>query len=218
MLQFTVIAGPNGAGKSTYSTRMSHPDTLIFDPDFHKQSIEQKYPDIAEDALMEAVTSGYHIIEAKALAGKKSLTVETNLRNEFLADRAAFFKANGYQTRFVFMLLPNVDSSMDRVNLRVKQKGHFVSAANIRANFEDSLRMLPKVAVKFDQVMLISAVSDQGVSSLPELLLTIKSGVVIRRNDSIPEWAMPTVADIISLTTNQNLDSPDEYKRSGPKR
>ena len=55
---------------------------------------------------------------------------------DFLARRAAFFKENGYRTRLVFMLLPDISTSMDRVNLRVKQKGHFVDAESSRLNFE----------------------------------------------------------------------------------
>ncbi len=128
MLQFTVISGLNGAGKSTYSAGISRSGALIFDPDFQKYAIEKQYPDIAADAMETAITGKYHDFELRSIAEKKHLTVETNLRNEFLAERAGFFSQNGYRTRLVFMLLPDVESSMDSVNLRVKQKGHFVDA------------------------------------------------------------------------------------------
>lgn len=146
MQQFTVIAGPNGAGKSTFSARMSKANALIFDPDLEKYKIERQYPDISDEAIEAALTRKYNNFELKAISAKKHLTVETNLRNEFLAERAALFKEIGYQTRLVFMLLPDVASSMDRVNLRVKQKGHFVDVESIRLNFEKSLENLYRVA------------------------------------------------------------------------
>ena len=69
MLQFTVIAGPNGAGKTTFSTRMSRPDALIFDPDKEKYLIEKQYPDISEEALENAVTGTYNYFETLSIAG-----------------------------------------------------------------------------------------------------------------------------------------------------
>jgi predicted ABC-type ATPase len=92
MLQFTVIGGPNGAGKSTFSTHMSRPGTLVFDPDFYKKTIEKQFPDISDEAIEEAVTAKYETFELNALGRQKHLTVETNLRNEFLVERAAIFK------------------------------------------------------------------------------------------------------------------------------
>jgi len=208
MLQFTVIAGPNGAGKSTFSGRMSKSDAVIFDPDKEKAILERQYPDISEEAIQTALTDRYNRTELRALAAQKDLTVETNLRNEYLAERAAIFKEGGYQTRLIFMMLPNIPSSMVRVNLRVKQKGHFVDAESIKYNFDASLKNLYKVAGQFDEVMLVCAASDYGIKALPEQLLVIRNGSLISNNEHIPEWALPVVQDIFELLTGQSRD-PD---------
>jgi len=207
MLQFTVIAGPNGAGKSTFSTRMSQREALVFDPDQHKLKIEKQYPDISEEAIETAVSRKYDVMELRALATQKSFTVETNLRNLFLADQAMHFKKNGYQTRLVFMLLPDVESSMDRVNLRVKQHGHFVDAESIRYNFLKSLENLKHAVKSFDQVMLVCAAANYGIVSLPELLLTVKNGVVIQKSTDLPNWTVVLVEDIIQFISGNNRTS-----------
>lgn len=209
MQQFTVIAGPNGAGKSTFSARMSKSGTLIFDPDLEKRNIERQYPDISDDAIEAALTRKYHNFELKAIAGQKPLTVETNLRNDFLAVRAGFFKGIGYQTRLVFMLLPNIESSMDRVNLRVKQKGHFVDAESIRLNFKKSLENLYRIAPLFDQFMLVCAAANYGIISQPELLLTVKDGNLVQTNTNIPEWALPIVENLIRVAFNIDINYPN---------
>lgn len=199
MLQFTVIAGPNGAGKSTFSTRMSRTGALVFDPDFHKKNIETQYPDISEEAVESAVSRKYDNFEMQAIGAQKNLTVETNLRNEFLIERAAFFSGAGYDTRLVFMLLPDVESSMDRVNLRVKQKGHFVDAESIRYNFSKSMENLFKAVTGFDKVILVCAAANYGIKSQPELLLAMKQGSIITESANIPEWAAPIVNQVVKL-------------------
>jgi predicted ABC-type ATPase len=167
MLQFTMIAGPNGAGKSTFSSAMSRKDAIIFDPDKEKALIEKQFPDISDDALESAFTRQYHNFELKAIAGYWDFTVETNLRNDFLAERAVFFCEANYQVRLVFILLLDIASSMDRVNLRVKKKGHFVYAQSIRYNFERSQENLFRVAGQFAEVMLVCAASGYEFKTQP---------------------------------------------------
>lgn len=198
-MQFTVIAGPNGAGKSTLSVRMSRRDAIIFDPDKEKLAIERNYPDISDEAIESAVTRKYEQFELQAIATRKSFTVETNLRNEFLAERAALFREGGYLTRLVFMMLPDVESSMDRVNLRVKQKGHFVDHASIRYNFGASLDNLLKVADRFDQVMLVCAASEFGIIASPERLLVTQGTEVVHINTEAPEWAYSVMNEVINI-------------------
>jgi predicted ABC-type ATPase len=141
-----------------------------------------------------------------------NLSVETNLRNEFLVESADTFKQAKYQTRLIFMLLPDIESSMDRVNLRVKKKGHFVDAQSIRYNFEKSLENLFLVANKFDQVMLVCAASGYEFKLQPELLLTVKNGMITKENKNAPAWAVP----IVEKLTHIFIDN--DKKLFGPKR
>ncbi|GAA4321055.1 hypothetical protein GCM10023149_20660 [Mucilaginibacter gynuensis] len=215
MLHFTVIAGPNGAGKSTFSAHFSRPGTLIFDPDKEKARIEKAYPDISEEAVQTAITRKYDGYELRAIGDKKHLTVETNLRNAFLGERAVWFREEAkYNTRLIFMMLPDIESSMDRVNLRVKQKGHFVDSDNIKQNFEMSRENLLSTAGMFNEVMLVCAASAYGIISRPELLLTIKNQRISEMAATIPDWAADVVSGVIKLATAVGDDTSYNRKRS----
>jgi predicted ABC-type ATPase len=203
MPQFLVVAGPNGAGKSTFSTQFSRPGALIFDPDAEKFKIEKQYPDISQESLESELTRKYHTFEVRAVSSKLHLTVETNLRNNFLAERAQFFRENDYETRLIYMFLPDVETSMDRVNLRVNKKGHFVDAESIRTNFVKGLENLKMIARQFDQLMLISAANDLALKTQPQLLLTVERGLVKQKAMIMPDWCDELVRDIEQLAIGQ---------------
>lgn len=126
MPDYTIVAGPNGAGKSSFSNRMSETDALLFDADKVKASKQAQWPDIPIESIEMMITTEYWNLEDQAVDKNKSLTVESNLRDDFLIKRLSFFKARKYSTNLIFMLLPSVKDSSDRVNLRVAEKGHFV--------------------------------------------------------------------------------------------
>ena len=214
MPQFLVVAGPNGAGKSTFSARFSRPGALVFDPDEQKYKIEKQYPDISLEALESEVTRKYNIFEAKALASHLHLTVESNLRNDFLSERAEFFHQNGYETRMIYMLLPDVKTSMDRVNLRVKQKGHFVDAESIRTNFEKGLENLIKTATCFDQLMILSAANTAFEKTQPQLLLTVKNGTITQKSEKIPLWCVAAINNIEQIVGSQGFTRGRNRDRS----
>ncbi|RFZ82668.1 hypothetical protein DYU05_10815 [Mucilaginibacter terrenus] len=209
---FTVVAGPNGAGKSTFSTFFSRPGTLIFDPDIEKFKIEKQFPDIAEEALESAVNRVYLNFQTKALGTGLHLTVETNLRNDFLSESAELFKSAGYETRLIYLLLPDIAASMDRVALRVKQKGHFVDAASIKINFEQGPQNMLKISNYFDGVMLLSGInSNLAINTQPQLLLTLKNGKVVFKEQLIPDWCK----DMVEFT---EVAVANEQKPNRPKR
>ncbi|TFF36145.1 zeta toxin family protein [Mucilaginibacter psychrotolerans] len=187
---FTVLAGPNGAGKSTFSALFSRPGALIFDPDIQKSKIEKQYPDITDDALESALTRVYINFQQKAIGTMLHLTVETNLRSDFLLESVDLFKNAGYETRLIYMLLPDLSASIDRVDLRVKQKGHFIDTGSIKINFEEGPKNLLKIANQFDRVMLLSGFNNNpSVETQPEQLLSIANGITLHKAEVMPDWA-----------------------------
>jgi predicted ABC-type ATPase len=199
---YRIIAGPNGAGKSTFSAILSSSDALIFDADKVKAVKEKQYPDLPDESIEMMITSAYWEAEDFAVEHKKDLTVETNLRNDFLINRLSFFKGKGYTTHLVYMLLPDVQTSMDRVTLRVAQKGHFIDWGSIKYNFEQGLVMLKKSFDQFDTVTLMASPLGTGLS-IPETLLTIKNNSIHFVDANPPLWAKPLIDEII-LKLNSN--------------
>ncbi len=193
---YTIIAGPNGAGKSTFSAILSSPDALIFDADKVKAIKEKQYPDIPDESIEMMITSAYWEAEDAVVQHRKDLTVETNLRNDFLINRLSFFKSKGYTTNLVYMLLPDIQTSVDRVALRVAQKGHFIDLESIRYNFEMGLVMLKKHFNEFDTLTIFASSLVNG-TSIPATLLIVKKNNIHFIDPNAPMWAKPYIEDMI---------------------
>jgi len=193
---YTIIAGPNGAGKSTFSTILSSSDALVFDADKIKAIKEKQYPDVPDESLEMMITSAYWEVEDIAVEHRKDLTVETNLRNDFLINRLSFFKSKGYTTNLVYMLLPDIQTSADRVTLRMARKGHFVDLESIKYNFENGLRMLKKHFNDFDNLTIFASSLVTG-QSIPTLLLSVNNNRISFIDPNAPSWAKPHIDHII---------------------
>ena len=214
MPEFLIIAGPNGAGKSSFSQLLSKKDAIIFDPDKEKLKIERQYPDISDEAVEEELTRIYNHFEIRAVGGQLNFTVETNLRNDFLAERAKIFRDNGYETNLIFLSLPFIGDSIDRVDLRVKEKGHFVSIDSIRYNFEHSFQNFKKLAPQFDKVMLMDGGIGKTKIITPAVLAVYSQGPLLRQQDS------PSAenASYITELANSLGQNPDTSRSRTPKR
>ena len=202
MPAYTIVAGPNGAGKSTFSHGLSEVGALIFDADKIKIVKEKQWPDIPVESIEIMLTTEYWDFEEQAIGDNKDLTVESNLRDDFLVKRALYFKEKGFTINLIFMLLPNVKASMDRVDSRVDRKGHFVEQESIKYNFEHSLKMLKLHFNKFDNIILYDS-SSQIDLAVPEQLLRIQNQNIHFLNRNIPQWAKPTIDELLqNITSN----------------
>ncbi|MDB5086610.1 MAG: hypothetical protein JWR09_604 [Mucilaginibacter sp.] len=201
MPDYTIIAGPNGAGKSLFSNILSDPGSLIFDADKVKALKEKEYPDLPDESIEMMITSAYWDAEDTAIEEKKNLTVESNLRNDFLIDRLDYFKSKGYTTNLIYMLLPSVDVSFERVGLRVAQKGHFIDSKSISYNFEYGIINLKKHFGRFDNLRILNSFFQDNPSTL-QILLTLKNNKIHFINPIAPLWAKPILDEI-----TQNLNN-----------
>lgn len=202
MPDYTIIAGPNGAGKSTYSSILSSPDALIFDADTVKAIKEREYPDVPDESIQMMITSAYREAEDIAVDENKDLTVETNLRDDFLIDRLSFFKNKGFTTNLIYMLLPDIEASVDRVSLRIAQKGHFVDRESINFNFEQGLINFKKHFNKFDNVRIVDS-SPHSDLSFPRTILHFENGHIHFIELNPPSWSQLLLDEIVQkLKTN----------------
>lgn len=177
MPDFTIIAGPNGAGKSTYSTILSSSDALLFDADKVKTIRAKQYPDVPAESIEMMIDSAYWEVEENAIEGEKDLTVETNLRDDFLINRAQFFKNKGFTINLIYMLLPDIETSTERVSLRTALKGHFIDPESVKYNFEQGLIMLKKHFSKFDNLEILDTSLNDSLA-FPKRLLVVKNNKI----------------------------------------
>lgn len=184
--RLTIIAGPNGAGKSSISKFISPPDALIFDPDREYKRIELKYPDLPAESIAYA-TNAYFLDQVDfVLMNKRSFTIETNFRDPALMDTVSRFQQAGYITGMVYMLLPTIAQSIERVRNRVREGGHYVDEHSIRYNFAEGKKNLSYFADRFDFLELVDA---SGAPEKTKSLLRIHYKTLVYELKNTPEWS-----------------------------
>jgi predicted ABC-type ATPase len=141
------------------------------------------------------MTSAYWEAEDIAIDQERDLTVENNLRNDFLINRLDFFKNKGFTTSLIFFLLPDVETSVERVSLRIAQKGHFVDLESIKYNFEESLIRLKQHFDKFNNLRIVDSSLSQGIS-FPKTLLLVKNKRLVFVEPNKPLWAKPIIDEL----------------------
>lgn len=196
-LQLYVLCGPNGAGKSTLSETFVPPGTDIFDGDREMTLLKHQYPMTDSGTLYEAANGIiFDRRKENAITSGSDFAFETNFRTAQVMESVRQFRDAGYETRMIFIGLPSVEASIDRVNMRVKAGGHFVDAENVNKNFAGGLENLVKFYDHFDSLDLLESTIDQNEPFKVAALMTIKNGVVVARAEKLPEWAMKIPKEI----------------------
>jgi predicted ABC-type ATPase len=194
--RLTIIAGPNGAGKSSISKFISPSDALIFDPDREFKRIELKFPDLPTESIAYA-TNTYFLDQVDfALMNRRNFTIETNFRDPDLMDTVSRFQEAGYVTGMVYMLLPTIAQSIERVQNRVREGGHYVDEHSIRYNFAEGKKNLSYFADRFDFLELVDA---SGAPEKTKSLMRVHEKALIYALEKSPEWS----SDIYNEFTNR---------------
>lgn len=133
-----VIAGPNGAGKSTATPELIG-DTLhlteFVNADVIARGLSPFEPERA------ALSAGRIMLQRlRELAGQRSsFGFETTLASRTFAPWIEVLIQSGYKFELLFLWLPRVETSLLRVQTRVRLGGHHVPEEVIRRRYEGGL-------------------------------------------------------------------------------
>lgn len=184
-----VFAGANGSGKS--STRSSLSDGgmgfgVIIDTDEIARSINSGNP--AHDNLAAAREA---IKVAKDCLGNGiSFCIETTLGGRGGAiNQIRDAKEKGYEIHMFYLGLDQVETNIERVAIRVENGGHHIPEDTIRTRYTTSIRHLLQIIGLLDELYVI----DNSLKDDSQTILAVKSGEIIWRQDTLPDWAMPIV-------------------------
>lgn len=148
MPNVVVIAGPNGAGKSTLAPSLI---TKVFG------SIEFVNADII---AAELGSGGTDIQAGKQMhrrlrelsKRKESFAFETTLSARSYSKFLLQLKSLGYSVQIVFLWLPDVELSIERVAERVRRGGHNIADETIRRRYPRGLRNFLKIYLPLTDV------------------------------------------------------------------
>jgi predicted ABC-type ATPase len=140
-----IIAGPNGAGKTSFANK--HFETPR--PGLVYLNADEIARDFAGTGLPQAVldvrAGREMLMRIDALvAAQRPFMFETTLASLSYARKIPVWRRNGYRVALIYLRLPNVDASLDRVRRRVAQGGHAIPENIVRQRFAKSLAYLEK--------------------------------------------------------------------------
>lgn len=183
-----IIAGPNGSGKSSLYTTANLKEASgsiwIINPDLLSLRIsEQEALPLNPDANLEAVRRIerwlYASIEAHQTVGVE--TVLSSGKYRALVDKA---HERGFQVRFVFVYLDDVQTNIERVRIRVSKGGHDVPEDKIRDRRRRSFEQLGWYFAAADTVEIYD---NSGAE--PHLVVSKRDDEITIYDDIIPELA-----------------------------
>ncbi|MEZ7137441.1 zeta toxin family protein [Komagataeibacter sp. SM21] len=189
-MRLLIYAGPNGSGKSSLRIGTSsqiEPVDVVIDPD---QIARRLNPGSPRDADREAGRRAIEMFNASLVAGK-SISLETTLSGYSIIRRIRAARDAGYHIELRYVALASVEMNVQRVRARAARGGHFIEPQAIRRRYVGSLGNLPAVIALADRVVI----SDNS-GSVPEPVLEIEGGRIVRRGVNIPRWLNSTCPDI----------------------
>jgi predicted ABC-type ATPase len=143
MQEIIIIAGPNGAGKTSFVNE--------YPPAVRERlaylNADQIARDLAEAGLTQAhldIRAGREMlarIDALVHAGT-SFMFETTLASLGYARKIPAWQARRYTIALIYLRLPSVDMSIERVRRRVAAGGHGIPETIIRQRFARSAAYL----------------------------------------------------------------------------
>lgn len=134
-----IIAGPNGAGKTTFAKSYLPDEAKLLrfiNADLIAAGLAPFGPETA------AIKAARLMLEeiAACVATDQSFAFETTLSGIAYLRNIREWRAAGYHVSLLFLSLPDANTAVARVALRVEQGGHYIPESVIRRRFENGLR------------------------------------------------------------------------------
>lgn len=193
-----IIAGSNGSGKSTLTRRTFQRSNLpVIDPDAIAKGMNPSSPEsvsIAAGRQAINLTRNY-------LDNGQSFIAETTLSgNNYLRimDKA---KEKGFEISLIYIGINNIDTSINRVQLRVQRGGHNVPPLDIRRRYERSLLNLPLALEIADKAIIYDNSTELG----HQKVLLLESNQIVQSSEEIPQWIIQCLSQEIFDYYNDRL-------------
>ncbi|EWH08051.1 hypothetical protein DS2_19336 [Catenovulum agarivorans DS-2] len=136
-----IIAGPNGAGKTTFALEYLANVvgcTHFINADLIAAGLSPLAPE------QELITAGKLLLKEveNCIHKKKDFAVETTLAGKNYLKLIKRLKAQNWDVDLIYLALPSVELSKERVTERVKHGGHNIPVTALERRFGKSLKNL----------------------------------------------------------------------------
>ena len=128
-----IIAGPNGAGKTTFARRFLPKLGLL---NFVNADLLAAGLSPLKPAAAQVAAGKLFLRELDRLAlAQADFCFESTLSGLTYTTRLRAWRAQGYQLEIIYLRVPDVRISLQRVAARVKNGGHHVPEVDVRRRF-----------------------------------------------------------------------------------
>lgn len=196
-----IIAGCNGAGKSTYSALFS-PDAVPFDYDKRFLERYRSMPDseLREQMAQHITTQEFDSEFENAINSRKSFAFETNLMMPYPEGLISKAKDHGFRLEMYFFCLDSQELARKRVDIRVKNEGHYVDDKTIDLKWKQGYKNINRHFNDFDYLLFI----DNSLEKEPTLLFEMEKTVenmfeLTKYVNELPEYTERRLPDIFGL-------------------
>jgi predicted ABC-type ATPase len=200
----TVLAGTNGAGKSSIGgARLGARQAPFYNPDIETQALIAANPGMTlDEANAAAWRIGKERLET-AIAERQSFNFETTLGGTTITRLLEKAHDNGLRLRIWYCGLSDAELHIARVRAGVRRGGHDIPATKIRERYDTSRNNLCSILPFLDELMLYDNSTEAnlggGEPPRPIQLLQLRDGKILSRVSSMPSWAKPIAAVVMSL-------------------
>lgn len=143
MQEIIVIAGPNGAGKTSFANEYlpAAQEGLVY---LNADEIAREIADVSLTTAQLDLRAGREMLArmASLVVSNTEFMFETTLASLSYARKIPGWQARGYTVALIYLRLPSVEMSIERVRRRVTAGGHSISESIIRQRFAKSTAYL----------------------------------------------------------------------------
>lgn len=140
MQEVIILAGPNGAGKTTFANEYlpAADEGLVF---VNADEIAREVSAIDLPTAQADIRAARRMLEQidGLAAARVEFMFETTLAGLTYARRIPIWRSLGYSVALIYLRLPSVERSIDRVRRRVEAGGHDIPETIIRRRYARSL-------------------------------------------------------------------------------
>jgi predicted ABC-type ATPase len=138
MQEIIIVAGPNGAGKTSFANQYlpAEEEKLVF---VNADEIARSFAGLRISKSALELRAGREMLNRlDALAAKIEFMFETTLASLSYAQKIPTWRKAGYSVALIYLRLPSIEASIERVRRRVEAGGHNIPEAVIRKRFAKS--------------------------------------------------------------------------------
>lgn len=177
---FTLIAGVNGSGKTTFALDyFKNNQTTFINADLIATGLSPINPDVSQFAAGKLMLGKIK----ECIDNKIDFAVETTLSSKNYLKTIQQLKQDGWCVELLYLYLPSVELSKQRVAERVKNGGHNIKTTDIERRYNRSVSHL--VNEYFNAVEVITCLNNQEYSDL--IFKKDKDKIVVYNQDNYDE-------------------------------